>query len=376
MTTVATRAAAGATGIAASLLLALPAQAAPAHPSHTGAPVFVLNDDPDGNAVIAYDRTAGGTLVEAGRYPTGGTGGVLTGSVVDHTASQGALAYDRTARLLYAVNPGSDTVTTFTVSGDRLVRRQVLSSGGAFPVSIAVHGNEVYVLDARGGGSVQGYIRTGRHLALVPAWHRDLGLDPSQTPEVTSTPGQVAFSPDGHQLLITTKNGGNSIDVFAVGPLGPSATPTVDQLPGAVPFGVAFDEKGHLVVTEAGQNAVATFALGGDGTLTLLAEAATGQVAPCWVVAADGELYVSNTGSGTVSAYSVAGEGALTADGVTPTDAGTIDAAVSSDGRFLYVQAGAAGQVDVFRIGAHGALTRVGSVTVPGAVGGEGIVAL
>jgi 6-phosphogluconolactonase (cycloisomerase 2 family) len=216
----------------------------------------------------------------------------------------------------------------------------------------------------------------GRHLALVPAWHRDLGLDPSQTPEVTSTPGQVAFSPDGHQLLITTKNGENSIDVFAVGPLGPSATPTVDQLPGTVPFGVAFDEQGHLVVTEAGQNAVATFALGGDGTLTLLAEAATGQVAPCWVVAADGELYVSNTGSGTVSAYSVAGEGALTADGVTPTDAGTIDAAVSSDGRFLYVQAGAAGQVDVFRIGAHGALTRVGSVTVPGAVGGEGIVAL
>ena len=376
MTTLATRAAAGATGIAASLLVALPAQAAPAPPSPTGAPVFVLNDDSAGNAVIAYDRTATGALVEAGRYPTGGAGGALGGADVDKTASQGALAYDRAANLLYAVNPGSDTVTMFAVFGDRLVRRQVLSSGGAFPVSIAVHGNQVYVLDARNGGSVQGYIRVGSHLVLVPTWHRDLGLDTQQTPEFPGTPGQVAFSPDGHQLLITTKNGGNSIDVFAVGPLGPSATPTVHPLPGALPFGVTFDEHGHLVVTEVGRNVVATFALGGDGTLTQLAEAATGQAATCWVVAADGEVYVSNTVSDTLSAYSVAGDGALTADGITATDAGTIDAAVSSDGRFLYVQAGAAGQVDEFRIGAHGALTPVGSVTVPAAVGGEGIVAL
>ena len=62
--------------------------------------------------------------------------------------------------------------------------------------------------------------------------------------------------------------------------------------------------------------------------------------------------------------------------GTTPTGAGTIDAAASSDGRFLYVQTGAAGAVDAFRIGADGSLTGVGTVTVPGAVGGEGIVAL
>jgi hypothetical protein len=38
---------------------------------------------------------ADGTLSPAGSYPTGGLGGVLAGSVVDHTASQGAVAYDR-----------------------------------------------------------------------------------------------------------------------------------------------------------------------------------------------------------------------------------------------------------------------------------------
>ena len=59
--------------------------------------------------------------------------------------------------------------------------------------------------------------------------------------------------------------------------------------------------------------------------------------------------------------------------GTTSTRGGTVDAAASPDGRFLYVQTGADGGVDAFRIGADGGLTPAGSVTVPGAVGGEGI---
>ncbi len=45
---------------------------------------------------------------------------MLTGSVVDHTASQGALAFDRRHNLLYAVNAGSNSVSVFAVLGDRL----------------------------------------------------------------------------------------------------------------------------------------------------------------------------------------------------------------------------------------------------------------
>ena len=56
--------------------------------------MFALTDNPAGNAVAAYHRAPNGTLTPAGTYRTGGLGGVLTGSVVDHTASQGALAYD------------------------------------------------------------------------------------------------------------------------------------------------------------------------------------------------------------------------------------------------------------------------------------------
>ncbi len=51
------------------------------------------------------------------------------------------------------------------------------------------------------------------------------------------------------------------------------------------------------------------------------------------------------------------------------------DGAVSSDGQYLYVQASGPGNVDAFRIGPGGSLTETGSVTVPGAIGGEGIAA-
>ena len=54
---------------------------------------------------------------------------------------------------------------------------------------------------------------------------------------------------------------------------------------------------------------------------------------------------------------------------------GTVDAAASPGGQFLYVQTGGSGIVDEFPVHASGSLTELGSVTVAGAVGGEGIVA-
>ena len=52
-----------------------------------------------------------------------------------------------------------------------------------------------------------------------------------------------------------------------------------------------------------------------------------------------------------------------------------MDAAASPDGRFLYVQTGGHGIVDEFAVHPGGSLTPVGSVTVAGAAGGEGIAA-
>jgi hypothetical protein len=60
-----------------------------------GHAVFVQTDNTAGNLVVAYDRAADGKLAPAGNYATGGRGGILAGSVVDHTASQGSLATTR-----------------------------------------------------------------------------------------------------------------------------------------------------------------------------------------------------------------------------------------------------------------------------------------
>jgi 6-phosphogluconolactonase (cycloisomerase 2 family) len=368
-----------ATALATTGALAGPASAATT-PNwlRTGAAraVFVQTDNTAGNAVVAYDRADDGTLTLAGTYPTGGLGGQLTGSVVDHLASQGSLSYDRADGSLYAVNAGSNTVSVFAVRGDRLRLRQVAGSGGTFPVSIAVHGDLVYVLNAENGGSVSGFWAWGGRLLPIPGSTRPLGLNPTATPQFTNTPGQVAFSPDGSQLIVTTKANGDDIDVFGVGFDGTlSGHPVVNSEPGTVPFAITFDPAGHLVIADAGTNALSTFALSPGGTVTLLDSVGTGQSATCWVAPDGNLLFASNAGSATVSGYTSSAGGQLTLLGQTATDPGTVDAAVTPGGRFLYVQTGGNGIVDEFAVGGDGSLTEVGHVTVAGAVGGEGIVA-
>jgi len=366
------------TTAAAAVATAAPAFASVSSPARAdgGHAVFVQTDNTAGNRIVAYRRAADGTLSPAGSYATGGRGGILDGSVVDHTASQGSLAYDPRHDLLYAVNAGSDTISVFAVHGDRLALRQVLGSGGTFPVSVAVHGDLVYVLNALNGGSVQGYRVLGRFLARIPGSHRALGLDPNATPQFTTTPGQVAFTPDGSQLVVTTKGNGNDIDVFGVGFGGLlSAKPTVNEQPGTVPFAIAFDPFGHLVIAEAGTNAVSTFQLSRGGTASLLHRTPTGQAATCWVTTAGSFLFASNAGTPSESGFTTSAGGQLSLLGNTATDPGAVDAASAPGGRFLYVQTGGNGIVDEFSVAANGALTKIGAITVPGAVGGEGIVA-
>jgi 6-phosphogluconolactonase (cycloisomerase 2 family) len=370
---VATTAVALAVPAAASAATAHGRSAGPA----AGPAVFVQTDNTAGNQVVAYQRSSDGTLTLAGTYPTGGLGGQLTGSVVDHLASQGSLRYDAAQHLLVAVNAGSNSVTVFGVHGTRLHQRQVIGSGGQFPVSVAIRGDLVYVVNALRGGSVQGYrLSPAGRLAFLRGSHRRLHLSQSATPQFTNTPGQVAFSPSGSQLIVTTKANGNDIDVFGVRTSGRlSASPVVNSEGSTVPFAIAFDPAGHLVIADAGTNALSTFTLGSDGTVTLIDSVGSGQAATCWVALAGGTLYASNAGSANVSGYTSSASGQLTLLGQTATDPGTVDAAATPDGAFLYVQTGGNGIVDEFSVGTGGSLTSVGSATVAGAAGGEGIAA-
>ncbi|HUA11969.1 MAG TPA: hypothetical protein VMA83_08195 [Solirubrobacteraceae bacterium] len=349
--------------------LAAPGAAAAAQSTNT---VFVQNDNKAGNQVVAYHRASDGTLTQTGVFGAGGLGGQLEGSVADHLGSQGSLAYDGADNLLFAVNAGSDTVAVFGVHGSRLALRQDISSYGEFPVSVTAGDGRLYVLDAAGGGTVQGYaIRDGRLVAIAGA-HLNLDL-PEEAPQFVHTPGDISLEPGGANLIVTTKATTNSVDVIPVGLDGSLSAPVVNEEPGTVPFAVAYDREGHVLVAEAG-GYLAAFEAAESGELRQLDSVATNQAATCWLTEARGHFYTSNAGSSTLTAFSSADGGNVLTDlGNTETDAGTVDAAAVPGGRFLYVQTGVAGNVDEFEVAHSGALTRIGSVTVPGAAGGEGV---
>jgi 6-phosphogluconolactonase (cycloisomerase 2 family) len=340
----------------------------------SGSVVWAQTNEVTGNRIVVFDRASDGTLSQAGTYATGGNGGAAApGTESDRIASQGSLAYDSGHSVLIAVNAGSDTVTTFKAHGDRLQGRKVVSSGGQFPASIAVHGRLVYVLNAGGSGIVQGFRIRGHHLRPIAGSARSLGLANGNPPNFLSSPGQVGFSPNGRKLLVTTKTSGSNIDVFRVRRDGTlSATPVVNPSATPVPFAFTFTPQGRLASGEAGASSLTTYELNGDGTLADPRSATDGQAALCWIVRAGGFYYVSNTGSNNVSSFTVGADGtpSLLAAVAGTTNTGNIDLTVS--GRYLYVQTGLAGTIDGFLINGDGSLTAIGSVTgLP--VGQEGI---
>ena len=375
---------------AAALLLAVTAgaagtanAAAPAvhavAPAPSGAQrvVFVQTDGLARNQIVAYHRAVDGTLTMAGRYDTAGQGGALKGAVSDRLASQGSLVYDSAHALLYAVNARSNSVSVFGVHGDRLALHGVVGSGGNFPVSLAVHGDLVYALNALGAGELEGYRVVGGTLRPISGSGRSLGLGDSPSPDSTFlyTPGQVGFSPDGSQVIVTTKANGSNLDVFNVGADGRLSRPVLNRSTAPVPFGFTFDPAGRLVVGEAGTSSVSTYTLNTDRTLTPVGSAADSQAALCWVTPAAGNYYVTNTGSGTVSGYHIDASGQPTTFTQASADPGPIDLAASADGSFLYVEAGVHGNVDSYRINTDGTLSTLAAVPALGA-GIEGIVAV
>jgi hypothetical protein len=357
--------AAATVGGAGSAAAAVPQVTPRAVAGFTNHAVFVQTDNPSGNQIVVYDQAADGTLSAAGTYDTGGLGAVAAGAVVDPLASQGSLALADGGRVLVAVNAGSDTVSLFRVSGDRLALWQIVPSGGQFPTSIAVDRGLVYVLDAGGEGALQGYVLVAGTLRPLPGSTRSLGLANTDPPNYLAAPGQVGFTPDGSQVIVTTKTSGSDIDVFSVGWFGllslhpvanPSATP--------VPFSFSFDPAGHLVVTEAGSSDLSVYTVNADDTVSALGSVSDGQTALCWVTEVNGFFYGSNAGSADVSAFQVGAGGVPALVGVAAsTEGGTIDSAATPNGRYLYVENGGAGTIDEFHVNADGTLFEIGMVT-------------
>ena len=329
------------------------------------AAVFVQTNEPTGNNVVVYDRASDGQLTRAGTYATGGNGGVAApGTESDHLGSQGSLVYDAADRLLIAVNAGSDSVSTLSVHGDRLHLESVVPSGGQFPASVAVDGKLVYVLNAGGPGIVQGFRIAGDRLVSIPGSARSLGLGNTDPPFFLTSPGQVGFTPDGRQLLVTTKASENTIDVFEVEPDGRlSTTPVANPSATPVPFAFTFTPNARLADGEAGSSDVTTYVVHSDGTLADPKSQSDGQAALCWITRVGRYYYVSNTGSNTISGYTIASDGQPSLVGATgvvaSTEPGPIDSTSPPGTSFLYAETGS-GTVDELSVNGDGTLTQIG----------------
>jgi 6-phosphogluconolactonase (cycloisomerase 2 family) len=351
--------ASGAIGV--TVLSAAPAAFAstPAGASaNVGGAVFVQTNDLDHNSVVAYVRDSNGHLSRVGEFLTGGRGGVEQAVPLDSLASQDSLTYDEGHHLLFAVNAGSNTVTSFAVSGANLARRQTVPSGGAFPVSVSASHNRLFVLNAGNSGNVTGYRIDGQdRLVPLPDSSRDLGLNNAAQPQFITAPADVAQTPDGQHVIVTTK-ANNDIDVFNIH--GDRLSTAVrNAATFAVPFALSFDSADRLAVANAGNSSVSTFTVNDNGTLdTITAGVADGQSALCWLVGTGDTFFGGNAGSSTISAFAVDGAGNAsltgTPDGVVAHtgggSGGTIDLAVTRDNRFLYAENSFAGSVEAYQI--------------------------
>ena len=357
------------------LVLIVPAAAAKPSEQHaSNGAVYIMTNNPSGNNVLVYSRAADGTLSWTGTFATNGKGATgLTGT------NQGALALSRNDETLLVVNAGSNDISVFHVNHDGLTLTDKTGSGGTFPISVTIHENVVYVLNAGGmetAGNIAGFhLNDDGRLSAIPGSVQPLSGNVA--------PAQISFNPTGSVLVVTEKST-SLIDTYTVDSDGVATGPTTHASSGTTPFGFAFDNKGQLIVSEAaggplGTSAVSSYSLSNTGDLSTISSSVPDtQQAACWlVVTGNGRYaYTANAHSGTISSYTIAANGEITLLQAVAanTGAGNLDLALTRNSGFLYQFINASHTIEGFRVHSDGSLTLIATVTgVP--AGADGLAA-
>jgi 6-phosphogluconolactonase len=361
---------AGAAGVAfvlAAAVLAAGPHGASAHTDVVGY-VYVNDNTNPANTVAGFARHANGALTPLPGSPFA-AGGAGTGTIV---GSEGALQLSSDGQFLLAADAGSNQISVLRIGQGGALSRVEGSpvwSGGSEPVSVAVHGDLVYVANTADGGANYTGFTLSDEGRLTPLEGATFALPDG------SAPGDVLFNASGTRL-VGARVGPSLIDSFVVGGDGRLAaapgSPFAAQALG--PFGSAFrpTDPTQLYVSNAhaGTNAgsVSAFHDGSDGTLTPIGNSPyfDHQTAPCWVdITPDGRyLFAVNTGSTTISRYAIERDGTLQLLGSTAFSSGTgirpFDLRVAPDGRDAYVVDAALDAVSGFAV-SQGDLTELAS---------------
>ncbi|MED1467545.1 lactonase family protein [Bacillus salipaludis] len=336
--------------------------------------VYIMNNNERINEVIAFVRDVTGFLTFMGAFPTNGMGTgtkeVSTATAndgIDPLTSQGSLTLSRDGRFLFAVNAGSNSISSFIITDSGVpVLADVRPSGGTQPNSIGVFGNLLYVSNVgnaanRFNSNISGFrIENNGRLTPIPGSTLSLSTFNAQ-------PAQVLFTPDGSKIVVTELTT-NRLSVYSVNQNGTVTGPIINNSYGMGPLGAYFLSSGILLVTEAMSNGLSSYSLSNVGKLHVISgSVSNGQKTACWVATTKDEryAYTTNTLSGTITIYLIGPDGTLSVAGLIPsTPPGSapglpIDIGVSKDGRHFYTLNGNQGTISVFSIQNDGSLVRL-----------------
>jgi 6-phosphogluconolactonase len=339
-----------------------------------GKHVYTLSNQVSGNAVLDYYRNSNGTLTFNASYPTGGTG------TCGGLGNQGAVIItdDEEEELLLAVNPGSNTISSFKIKENGLQLKSTVSSGGIRPVSITQHQNIVYVLNAGGTGNIAGF-RLGNNDKLT-------AIANSTRPLSSATAGaaQVSFVNEG-KVVVVTEKATNKIITYTINEWGvPGAMHTITSA-NPTPFGFDAGHNGNIFVSEAvggapGASTLSSYRVYNNGVITLTdGPVGAGQSAACWVVITGNGKYAftTNTASNNISNYNVNrqnGDISINTAIAATTGMGPIDAALSNNSKYLYILNAVSHTIGAYGVANNGSLSSV--QTLPGIpVGATGLAA-
>ncbi len=295
--------------------------------------VYTESNDSNGNAVLAFQQNANGTLTEIGSFSTGGYGFRNISPLLGPNDSSFEVVTTPDNRFLFAVNQGSSSVSAFTINNSNggLTLVGTFNSLGVQPDSLAVSGNHLYVTN-RGDSAFNPGNGTAYPSDDVPnitvfniGGNGALTAIPGSTVTFNeqSSPSHSLITPDGKLLFVdnfatpagaTQAQGGNTLipyQIQADGTLVPVASGPVGA-PVATPLllGAVLNPDARVIYAGlALDNEVAVFSYDASGNITYIREAPIpmGGITPCWAaVSADGKfLYTGDSNSDSVGVFSL-----------------------------------------------------------------------
>ena len=336
---------------------------------------YTMTNALDGNEIAAFVRGDDGLLTPIGNFPTNGLGSTEFdgGEGLDPLISADSIIVSEDQRYLFAVNAGSDSISSFRINADfSLTLVDTVGSGGVGPNSLAISGDRLFVSNIDRDGLALGQPGTtrgepndeGNIVGFTVSPTGQLSQIAGSTIDLDNRPANLGFSADGSNLIITSitagsaalpgPNAANSVVVYGVDPSGQvtgmlgAATGTQvgnadgRNLASAIDFDTTIiGDREFVVVTEAREfnaagappalpalqaGSVSVYELLQDGSLVPMVDDFSvgdptaspfdqvSQLTSCWIdFGLDGTtFYVSNAINATISSFQLSANGSLT----------------------------------------------------------------